>query len=205
MGDVVDLDPTGSALGHRLAMLTRSTRHEVLALHPDVADVVSLTARVDDAAGPCVTVRHIVPGPDIVPGGHNVRVRSAVAPAGLFVFDRARALVIGLDVATGCVLLTDRGSVGLFCALFERIWADSLPAAGLTDQQAEAVRLLADGHTDDAIATRLGVSPRTARRIVSRLMAALGARGRFQAGVRAVDAGWLTDRPAGRAFDYRTG
>jgi DNA-binding CsgD family transcriptional regulator len=64
-------------------------------------------------------------------------------------------------------------------------------APGLTGLQAAAVQLLAAGHTDDAIARRLGVSPRTARRIANTLMARLGARGRFQAGVHAVRAGWL--------------
>ncbi|MET8630960.1 LuxR C-terminal-related transcriptional regulator, partial [Kitasatospora sp. NPDC004669] len=49
----------------------------------------------------------------------------------------------------------------------------------------------ADGHTDDAIAKRLGVSPRTARRIATDLMERLNARSRFQAGVRATQAGWL--------------
>ncbi|MET8624763.1 helix-turn-helix transcriptional regulator, partial [Kitasatospora sp. NPDC004669] len=51
--------------------------------------------------------------------------------------------------------------------------------------------LLADGHTDDAIAKRLGVSPRTARRIATDLMERLSARSRFQAGALAAKAGWL--------------
>jgi DNA-binding NarL/FixJ family response regulator len=54
---------------------------------------------------------------------------------------------------------------------------------------------LAEGHTDEAIAKRLGVSHRTARRIASDLMDRLGARSRFEAGVRAVQQGWLPIRP----------
>lgn len=201
MGDIVDLDPAGARLAFRLTALARDARHEVLALHPDVIGVETLVTRIDEAAGRA-TVRHIVP--ESIAAGPDARIRSAVAPAGLFVFDRALALVFTLDVAE-YVVLTDRGSVALMCALFERVWSDSLPAACLTDQQSEAVRLLADGHTDDAIAKRLGVSPRTARRIVTRLMARLGARGRFQAGVRAVEAGWLTtSRSAEPCFDVRT-
>lgn len=57
------------------------------------------------------------------------------------------------------------------------------------------MRLLAEGHTDDAIGKRLGVSPRTARRIATDLMERLGARSRFEAGVRAVRQGWLPHRP----------
>jgi DNA-binding CsgD family transcriptional regulator len=63
------------------------------------------------------------------------------------------------------------------------------PAAG------DAGRLRAEGHTDEAIAKRLGVSHRTARRIASELMERLDARSRFEAGVRALQQGWLPPRP----------
>ncbi|WP_197364098.1 response regulator transcription factor, partial [Streptomyces clavuligerus] len=62
---------------------------------------------------------------------------------------------------------------------------------GLTPQQSVALHLLADGHTDDSVAKRLGVSPRTARRMANDLMERLEARSRFEAGVRAVQRGWL--------------
>ncbi|MFF7912187.1 hypothetical protein [Streptomyces sp. NPDC007914] len=41
------------------------------------------------------------------------------------------------------------------------------------------------------MAKRLGVSPRTARRIAADLMERLEARSRFEAGVHAVQDGWL--------------
>jgi DNA-binding NarL/FixJ family response regulator len=62
---------------------------------------------------------------------------------------------------------------------------------GLTPHEAATLRLLALGHTDEAIANRLAVSPRTARRTASDLMERLGARNSFQAGVRAVQQGWI--------------
>jgi len=52
-----------------------------------------------------------------------------------------------------------------------------------------------DGHADEGIAERLGVSPRTARRIASEPMDRLDARSRFEAGVRAVQRGRLPNRP----------
>ncbi len=52
--------------------------------------------------------------------------------------------------------------------------------------------MLAQGLTDEAVAKRLGVSPRPARRIAADLMEKLGARSRFQAGARAVAKGWLS-------------
>ncbi|WP_223268058.1 helix-turn-helix domain-containing protein [Streptosporangium nondiastaticum] len=69
-------------------------------------------------------------------------------------------------------------------------------ADGLAGQEEATVRLLAEGRTDEAIAKRLGVSRRTARRIATGLMERLGARSRFQVGVLAVQAGWLPTRAA---------
>ena len=188
MGDLAALD-------YRLAALARVARYEVLACYPDVVGVGALVSRIGVAAGTGVVVRHLVPDHRVVPAGYDVRV-CAPLPAGLFVFDRATAFV-------DSVMVSERGSVALLGALFEQMWADALPVGlgGLTDQQAIALRLLADGHTDEVIAKRLGVSARTARRIVTRLMARLGARGRFQAGVRAVEAGWL----AGSSLDAESG
>jgi DNA-binding NarL/FixJ family response regulator len=107
------------------------------------------------------------------------------------------------DTAAGAVLLTGQGTLTALCALFETTWESAQPlgqvvstdAYGLTGQQATALRLLAEGYTDEAIAKRLGVSPRTARRIASELMERLGGRSRFEAGVRAVQHRWLPAQP----------
>ena len=61
----------------------------------------------------------------------------------------------------------------------------------LTRQDAALLRLLSQGDTDEVVARKLGVSVRTVRRMASELMAELGARSRFQAGVRASERGWL--------------
>lgn len=204
MADIVELDSAGTQVVHRLAALARQARHEVLAGYPDTADVATLATRIEAAAGRNVRVRHVVPSTGVAVPGRHVRLRTAPLPAGLFVFDHERALVLASEPA----LLSDRGSVALLRTLFERVWAGAVPVGAvgddLTDQQVTTVRLLADGHTDETIAKRLGVSDRTARRIVTRLMARLGARGRFQAGVRAVEAGWLVGRPTNRPCDIRT-
>jgi DNA-binding NarL/FixJ family response regulator len=47
------------------------------------------------------------------------------------------------------------------------------------------------GYTDESAAARLGVSVRTVRRMMSTIMTRLGARSRFQAGIRAADRGML--------------
>lgn len=173
----------------KLEALVRQARREIMVLHQGE----TVAAPVLDAARRGVRVRCVVPAgmrgdwPELV-----VRMAGTV-PSSLYVFDRCTALV----PAEEWVMLRDQGSVGLLCELFERVWSGALPAGwcGLTELQLTAIRLLADGHTDDAIAVRLGVSPRTVRRTVSELIERLGARGRFQAGAHAVRAGWLPVRP----------
>ncbi|SFW78269.1 helix-turn-helix transcriptional regulator [Amycolatopsis australiensis] len=86
--------------------------------------------------------------------------------------------------------------------LFERVWAEATPfvsaggcgEAGLTPRERELLTLLSAGCTDDSAAARLDLSVRTVRRMVSDLMHRLGARSRFQAGVKAAGRGWLLER-----------
>ncbi|MCZ7432396.1 helix-turn-helix domain-containing protein [Streptomyces sp. WMMC1477] len=69
--------------------------------------------------------------------------------------------------------------------------------SGLSDEHHVLARLLADGMKDEAIARTLGVSPRTASRLIADLMQRLGATSRFAAGARAAHHGMLpvTPRP----------
>lgn len=53
----------------------------------------------------------------------------------------------------------------------------------MTDEERLVVRRLADGLTDNAIAAREPVSPRTIQRVVAKLADAFGARSRFAIGV----------------------
>ncbi|AXE22961.1 helix-turn-helix transcriptional regulator [Streptomyces globosus] len=125
-----------------------------------------------------------------------------VLPLRMIITDRATAVipVDSDDTAAGAVVLTGQGTLTALCALFESVWEGARPfgekarrddGSGLTDTEATALKLLADGFTDEAIAKRLGVSHRTARRVATGLMERLGARSRFEAGVRAVRQGWL--------------
>ncbi|MEE1926713.1 helix-turn-helix transcriptional regulator [Streptomyces sp. TRM 70351] len=108
------------------------------------------------------------------------------------------------DSSLGALVVSGRGLIAALEALFESVWDRAEPFGtvasrqkqSLSRQQVEVLRLLAQGHTDAAIATRLGVSPRTARRIATDLMGHLAARSRFQAGVHAVQRGHLSTRTA---------
>ncbi|MFF3005287.1 LuxR C-terminal-related transcriptional regulator [Kitasatospora sp. NPDC057940] len=122
-------------------------------------------------------------------------------PTRMIIFDRATALipVSGDDTRAGAVVLTGHGTLVALCALFEHVWGQARELGpsvvrdegGLSAQEATVVRLLAQGLTDEAIAKRLGVSSRTARRVATDLMERLGARSRFEFGMRAVQNGWL--------------
>ncbi|MDN0194369.1 LuxR family transcriptional regulator [Streptomyces sp. S.PNR 29] len=134
-------------------------------------------------------------------GGHVRTVPSL--PIRLMLLDRKFAVLPtdGDNSAAGALILTGSGALIALSAFFEIVWENGRPLGapagqrdghGLTSQESEALRLLGQGFTDEAIGKRLGVSPRTARRIAADLMERLDARSRFQAGARAVARGWLT-------------
>ncbi|MER5280748.1 helix-turn-helix transcriptional regulator [Streptomyces sp. NPDC002809] len=137
----------------------------------------------------------------------GVEVRTAPSlSTRMIIADRRLALVAldDQDSSLGALVVTGPGLIAALEALFESVWdrAEPLgrpekPGDGpLTRQQHETLRLLARGYTDEAIAKRLGVSPRTARRIATGLLGHLDARSRFQAGVHAAQLGYL--RPGAR-------
>ncbi|MFE1872676.1 helix-turn-helix domain-containing protein [Streptomyces sp. NPDC059496] len=130
------------------------------------------------------------------------RVRTTpTLPIRMIVIDRRQAILPldTMDARVGAVVLTGGSVVSALCALFENVWADAVPIGdstamdrhGMAPLEARTLGMLAEGLTDEAIAKRLGVSPRTARRIAAELMDRLDARSRFQAGVHAVQDGWL--------------
>jgi DNA-binding CsgD family transcriptional regulator len=134
---------------------------------------------------------------------HGGEVRTTpVLPSRMIICDRRVAIVSSDNERTGAgaVVLRTRGLVETLCALFNETWRHAGPLGsprrrdsdGFTPQQAEALRLLAQGHTDQAVAGRLGLSPRTARRTSAEIMTRLDARSRFQAGVRAAQRGFLS-------------
>ncbi|MCU7821978.1 helix-turn-helix transcriptional regulator [Kitasatospora sp. DSM 101779] len=154
------------------------------------------------------SIRNHQPTRDHVNWLHTLgaQVRTTVAlPVRMIILDRCEAVLPNdtADASVGALVLHGQGIVAALCALFESIWASATPLGSspsavqepLPPQEREVLRLLAQGLTDEAIANRPGVSPRTARRIAADLMTRLEARSRFEAGVHAVQNGWL---PASR-------
>ncbi|MFI9118404.1 LuxR C-terminal-related transcriptional regulator [Streptomyces bikiniensis] len=134
--------------------------------------------------------------------GGEVRVLPQLPPR-MIIFDR-RAAIVPIDpeaAARGVLILRGAGVVTALVSLFRQTWARAEPlggsrvetsdAHGLTRQEQAVLDLLFEGHTDDVVARKLGVSVRTGRRITADLMARLGARSRYQAGALAMERGWL--------------
>lgn len=133
------------------------------------------------------------------------RVRTVPSlPIRMLIMDRTTALVPVSrdDSSLGAVVLRGEGILAALCGLFESTWERATPLGsdktqerdhrGLTPSEAEVLKLLAKGHTDESIAKRVGVSSRTVRRIAADLMEMMDARSRFQAGALAALRGWIT-------------
>ncbi|WP_354644180.1 helix-turn-helix transcriptional regulator [Kitasatospora camelliae] len=200
----------------RLSRLADETLHEIMTFAPGGAHteadleasrepnaalldrgVAIRTIYLDSVRNHQPTERHLRWLSDL--GGHVRTVPTL--PIRMIISDR-RLAVLPVDTAdarAGAVVLQGSGAVTALCALFESFWNTAAPLSaprvsdpnGLPAQEAAVLRLLAQGLTDEAIAKRLGVSPRTARRIAADLMERLEARSRFEAGVHAVQNGWL--------------
>ncbi|MYW02987.1 helix-turn-helix transcriptional regulator [Streptomyces sp. SID3343] len=206
----------------RLAELTRNVRSEVMTFAaggPQTADNLEASKPLDrELLGRGVqlrvlyldAVRNSQPSVDYATWfgelGGQVRTLPSL-PVRMIIVDRELAVVPtdGQSSGKGAVVLYGDGTVTALCALFDTLWAGAAPFGnvpardlrGLTAQEAEVLRLLGRGLTDEAIAKRLGVSPRTARRAAADLMSLLNARSRFEAGARAAQNGWLTLEPLG--------
>ncbi|MET9917459.1 helix-turn-helix transcriptional regulator [Streptomyces sp. NPDC006435] len=118
----------------------------------------------------------------------------------LIVFDREVAFIPVRDDSWGAVVIREPSTVAYLCEIFEQAWDRATPFADAASQGLEEVsreihetivRLLAAGLKDEAIARRLGMSLRTARRHIADIMDELGAASRFQAGAQAAAQGLL--------------
>lgn len=133
--------------------------------------------------------------------GERARVHPQV-PIKLAISDRSIALLpLALDQMRGSALVVRESAlVEALAQLFQLLWEQALPLAGQPEGDDDAgvdrrlLTMLASGMKDDAIARQLDVSSRTVGRRVAELMDFLGARTRFEAGVRSQRRG-LLDSP----------
>ena len=139
---------------------------------------------------------------DLIRLGHQVRTHESLPQLCIVIDETTAVIPAGRDGAPGSAyVLHGRGLVAPVQALFDELWGVGLPfvegcgdgteKAVSEDRMREVVTLLARGLKDDAIARRLGVSVRTVRRLISATIDDLQADSRFQAGVVAVQRGWV--------------
>jgi DNA-binding CsgD family transcriptional regulator len=127
------------------------------------------------------------------PVPHGAQLRRPPGPvAEVTVIDRAVALLPS-GHAAGLATFRLAAVVEAVVTQFDRWWSAAAPepAAGvaLGDRERHLLALLAAGLTDESAAARLGVSVRTVRRMMSAIMDRLGARSRFEAGLKAARSG----------------
>jgi DNA-binding NarL/FixJ family response regulator len=111
-----------------------------------------------------------------------------------------RVAMVALDSETATVrtaLVYPSALLEALAIVFESCWQRAIPldaAPGgeeISDEDRQLLALLAAGVKDDAIGRQLGLSVRTMRRRVRRLLKLLDAQTRFQAGVQATRRGWV--------------
>jgi DNA-binding CsgD family transcriptional regulator len=152
-----------------------------------------------------------------IKAGEDARVSSHV-PMKLAIADRRLALmpIISHPQAPdapsqveSAFVIHQSSLLDALATLFDAIWETALPLSpaavaekkqGATDDDADdadeedrerLLELLTAGLTDEVIARQLGISIRTVRRRIRRMMDELGAVSRFQAGLQAAKRGWV--------------
>ncbi|WP_234322561.1 helix-turn-helix transcriptional regulator [Streptomyces sp. NRRL S-350] len=189
--EVVSCQPGGGArvpeamseaLGRDRAMLERGVRIRTLYHH---------TARFNGPSQAYVAAASAL--------GAEYRTTHELAGR-IIIMDRETAFLPAAGPELGAVVIREPSTVAYLYEMFELSWGQATPFRESTGRDMEAVarelhrtilRLLADGLKDEAIARRLGMSLRTARRHIAEILEQLGADSRFQAGVAASRAGLL--------------
>ncbi|MDH6543469.1 hypothetical protein M2167_006022 [Streptomyces sp. SPB4] len=91
----------------------------------------------------------------------------------------------------GAIVVREPTLVAFLCKVYDHMWAGAAPftpgeedAADIADDlKRSIIRLMAQGHKDEMVARRLGMSVRTCRRHIARIMEEMESTSRFQTGV----------------------
>ncbi|MEV6113622.1 helix-turn-helix transcriptional regulator [Streptomyces sp. NPDC052109] len=176
------VDQLAVALPREQAILARGCRMRTLYQH---------TSRHD----PAVLAHYELLGGDV-----EVRTLDET-PERLVVIDRTVAFVPASADRTLAVEIRHPPLVTYLSTVFDRLWRLATPmypqavqhptVNGVTPRQRAIAALLVEGHTDGAIADRLGMNIRTARLHIAKLAATLGSESRAQLGYLIGQSGML--------------
>jgi DNA-binding CsgD family transcriptional regulator/sugar-specific transcriptional regulator TrmB len=195
-----------AATRQRIAVLSDSTRHEHLSIHPEPVFTTAAMAAAERAdhsvldRGLRIATVCLPPIDGDASAVYSDRLRDAGAqsrfadtlPLKLIIFDRSHAILPldPLDLSKGALEIADPVSVESLASVFRREWSSGrdphhggVPPIVLTQREEELVKLLVLGGTDDVTAKRLQISPRTVTTLVRGLMDRLGVENRFQLGL----------------------
>lgn len=184
---VMTFMPGGAQSGPALAAASRNDKQ--------VLDrgVAIRTIALDSVGGDPATLEY---ARTLTANGGEFRTTTTLPPRMVLVDNSIALLPIDpADSRKGALCLTRSGVIASLVALFERTWEAAVPLGtdrdGLSEQDRALLLLIAQGHTDESAASQLFISTRTSRRIMASIMERLGARSRFEAGVKAAQRGWL--------------
>ncbi|WP_406069797.1 LuxR C-terminal-related transcriptional regulator [Streptomyces sp. NBC_01020] len=134
--------------------------------------------------------------------GDSIEIRSLDdIPERLIIVDRSVAFIPASADRTTALELRHPALVEYLATVFERFWRQGIPLhepappvpaeAGISERQYAVARLLSEGHPDEAVAKRLGISVHTCRTHIAHLSTVLGTTNRVQLGVRIAQSGML--------------
>jgi len=127
---------------------------------------------------------------------------SAITPFRMVVADSSQAMIIWRDGEEVRAIYVEEPHLAFpLATLFELIWKDAQPFLAdnnylmpITDEEQIVILLLADGFSNQYIASKLNKDERTVRRIIGRLMEKADVDNQFQLGIEATKLGWLPQR-----------
>ncbi|MFJ9772771.1 LuxR C-terminal-related transcriptional regulator [Kitasatospora sp. NPDC101157] len=190
---------------HRISQLSEELCHEALSLQPGGArpmdaadDIVAHVSAYLNAGGSIHTIYESaarLDGPTarlaarLTDIGCHIRV-APFALSKMMIFDRAVAVIPASVDLNAAVFVEDPATVTFLAEVFERFWqlSEGVNWAALADGSAgspvheQVGRLLAQGLTQRAIASRLGLSERTVAGHIARLRELYDAETLFQLG-----------------------
>ncbi|NDZ68858.1 helix-turn-helix transcriptional regulator [Streptomyces cyaneofuscatus] len=201
------------AIQESLEEAGRRTREHILTLHPGSKRPAELLERARKNALPPlqrgVSVRHIYQHSaryspplnhyvDRLPyEGLQIRTMEQT-PERLFIFDRV-AYIPTTSQRDVALRITHPALVRYLIHVYDVLWAQAtpfgeplptaLPDTPLTAVQQSIARLLTEGHVDDVVARKMGISVRTCRSHIAKLMQTLGATSRTHLGALLVRSG----------------
>lgn len=182
-------------------ILASDAEHSLTA-HADAVGLLSQasgTARLRVLCSTRTFAPQLLRAREQVPAALDVRIGQLRAVEAIVVDGRIALARSDTGARGEAIVVRSRPVVRAVSELFDDVWRGAQPPPdpidlGGPDRTAFAgrvLRMLYVGYPDEAAARELDVSVRTYRRYVAEIVAAVGAKSRFQAGMRAAAAGLL--------------